>query len=251
MLAGISTDYYTRLEQGRERRPSDRVIGALADVFGLGADATAHLYALAHSDIPVHRAQRAPAGTAPWVSPHLVRLMGSWDTVPAFVMNPFMDVLAVNPLAAAFFEKCTSHELEVGDNMLRLLFLNPIERGFYRDWENAARVRVAHLRATAGRDLDDPRLTELVEELSDQSEDFCRVLARHDVWVAANDTLRLCHATVGDLTLSCDIFGVVRSPGQQLVILHAAPGTASARGLAALCREAAQRGRDAGLRTGA
>ncbi|GIH25900.1 transcriptional regulator [Acrocarpospora phusangensis] len=232
MLAGVSTDYYIRLEQGRERHPSDQVIGALAEVFGLGPDATAYLYALAHSDLPP-----LPPAARPQVSPSLLRLMRSWDWTPAFVMNRTMEVLAINPLAAAFYGRGLPTELEPGDNMLRVLFLHPAAREFYRDWEVQARSRVAHLRATFAGDLDDPGLATLVEEMSDLSDDFRRVWARHDVGAERSHTKRFRHAYLGELTINCDMFSVSGAPGQQLVTLQPVPGSPSVSALAALRTE--------------
>ncbi|MEO3861681.1 helix-turn-helix transcriptional regulator [Acrocarpospora sp. B8E8] len=236
MLAGVSTDYYVRLEQGRERHPSDQVLGALADVFGLGTDATAHLYALAHTDMPAHQEPRLPAAAKAQVSPRLIRLMHSWPRTPAIVMNRCMDVLAVNPSAAAFYGRGLRAELGVGDNLLRRMFLDPAAREFCRDWESAVRDKVAHLRATIGRDLDDPRLTELIGELSGRSGDFRRVWARHDVEVGNPRTRRLRHDDVGELTVTYETFSVVGAPGQQLITIQATPGSPSAHALAVLCR---------------
>ncbi|WP_436763781.1 helix-turn-helix domain-containing protein [Streptosporangium sp. V21-05] len=237
MLADVSTDYYVRLEQGRERHPSDQVIAALAEVFGLGADATAHLYALARTDVPVRRGPHAPAAATARVSPHLIRLMHTWRT-PAFVMSLCMDVLAINPLAAAFYGQGLRTGLKVGDNVLGAIFLDTAARRFYPDWESAAHDAVAHLRATAGRDLDDPRLAALVRELSDRSGDFRRVWARYDVRTEISRVIRFRHDLVGELTLDYDMFSVAEAPGQQLVTIQAAPGSPSAHALTALCGQA-------------
>ncbi|MER5646498.1 helix-turn-helix transcriptional regulator [Streptosporangium sp. NPDC002524] len=243
MLADVSTDYYIRLEQGRERHPSDQVIGALAEVFGLGADATAHLYALARADMPVHRGPRAPAAATARVSPHLIRLMHTWQT-PAFVMSRCMDVLAINPLAAAFYGQGLRTGLKVGDNVLGAIFLDAAARRFYPDWESAAHAAVAHLRATAGRDLDDPRLAALVRELSGRSGDFRRVWARYDVRAEISRVIRFRHDLVGELTLDYDMFSVTEAAGQQLVTIQAAPGSPSAQALAVLCRQGRERDPD-------
>ncbi|MGS2646252.1 MmyB family transcriptional regulator [Streptosporangium sp. LJ11] len=240
MLADVSTDYYIRLEQGRERHPSDQVIGALAEVFGLGADATAHLYALARTDMPVHRGPHVPADATARVGPHLIRLMRTWRA-PAFVMSRCMDVLAINPLAVAFYRQGLRAGLKAGDNVLGTIFLDAAARTFYPDWESTAHNAVAHLRATVGRDLGDPRLAELVDELSDRSDDFRRLWARHDVQTRISHVVRFRHDLVGELTVDCDMFSVAEAPGQQLVTLQAAPGSPSARALAVLCRQARER----------
>ncbi|GII52624.1 transcriptional regulator [Planotetraspora thailandica] len=238
VLAGVSTDYYIRLEQGRERHPSDQVIGALAGAFALGADATAYLYALAHTDARADHGPRTPADAMAQVSPPLLRLMHAWHGTPAFVMNRRMEVLAINSPAVAFYRQGLHVDLEAGDNMLRTIFLNPAAQEFYRDWEPTVHGRVAHLRATVGTDLDDPRLTELVEELCDESGEFRRVWARYDVQAESSHTRSFRHDLVGELTVDCDLFSAVGAPDQQLVTVQAAPESHSAEALNELCRGA-------------
>ncbi|MFG1705105.1 helix-turn-helix domain-containing protein [Nonomuraea sp. M3C6] len=237
MLAGVSTDYYIRLEQGRERHPSDQVIRALAGAFGLGADATAYLHALARTDARARQGPRIPADSMAQVSPPLLRLMHGRHGTPAFVMTRCMDLLAINPMAVAFYRQGLHVELKAGDNLLRTIFLNPAAQEFYRDWEPTVHNRVAHFRATVGRDLDAPRLTELVDELYDQSREFRRVWARYDVQTESSHTRSFRHNLVGELAVNCDLFSVVGAPGQQLVTVQATPGSPSAHALAELCRE--------------
>jgi transcriptional regulator with XRE-family HTH domain len=222
MLAGVSTDYYVRLEQGREHRPSDRVLDALVRVLNLGPEAAAHLYELAH---PGSR-QRGTTRRMERVDPALLRLMHSWPHTPAFVFDRWQDVLAKNSLAAALHSG-----LKHTDNMLSLVFLDPAARDFYRDWERIACLRVAHLRAAAGADLDNPYMTELVGELSQGSADFRRMWARHDVYGMSREIRRLRHHEVGELDLACELFGVATAPGQQLIIFHAEPASPSERAL--------------------
>ncbi|AWS40434.1 helix-turn-helix transcriptional regulator [Streptosporangium sp. 'caverna'] len=225
MLAGVSTDYYVRLEQGREHRPSDRVLDALVRVLNLGPEAAAHLYELAH---PGSR-QRATTRRTERVDPDLLRLMRSWPHTPALVFDRWQDVLARNPLAAALHSG-----LKRTDNMLSLVFLDPAARDFYRDWERIACLRVAQLRAATGADLDNPYLTELVGELSRESADFRRLWARHDVYGMSREIRRFRHHEVGDLDLVCELFGIVTAPGQQLVIFHAEPASPSEQALTML-----------------
>ncbi|MFF3437517.1 helix-turn-helix transcriptional regulator [Streptosporangium sp. NPDC002721] len=222
MLAGVSTDYYIRLEQGRERHPSERVLGALMQVLNLGADAAAHMHKLAH---PWPR-QFNIADQPNRVKPAVVRLMRSWPCTPAIVTNRWMDVLASNQMADALYDG-----LEHRDNLLRLIFLNPASRLFYRDWEECARRKVAQLRAVAGADLDDPHLTDLVGELSLKSADFRRMWARHDVSSSNIATKNFRHHDVGDLTLTYEAFNINDSPGQRLIVFQAEPGSPSAHAL--------------------
>jgi transcriptional regulator with XRE-family HTH domain len=221
MLAGVSADYYVRLEQGRDKRPSEQVIEALARVLGLDDDAVAHMRELARPAAR-RRAPRRPER----VSPGLLRLIDSWPQTPALVLGRCLDVLANNLIAGAL-NPCSVK----GQNQVRAVFLDPVARSTFRDWETVARETVASLRATAGADLDDPRLTDLVGELSLKSEDFRRLWARHDVLARTNGIKRFVHPMVGDLTLSYETFTINGAAGQMLVAYHAEPGSASERAL--------------------
>jgi transcriptional regulator with XRE-family HTH domain len=230
MLADVSTDYYIRLEQGRERHPSERVLGALVRVLDLGPDAAEHLFELAH---PRPR-RRARTGEPEQVSPDLLRLIRSWPDAPAVVCDRRMDVLAMNSLAIALHDG-----QERTDNLLQLIFLDPVAQEFYRDWEHVAHAKVAHLRATAGADLNDPYLIELIDELSRESADFRRLWARHDISGETRAARRLRHREVGDLILTCEPLSVNSAPGQQLLILQAEPGSPSEHALTLLGHRAA------------
>nr|WP_062335571.1 helix-turn-helix transcriptional regulator [Herbidospora sakaeratensis] len=232
MLIGVSTDYYVRLEQGRERNPSDQVIAALTEVFTLGADAVAHLYALARGASP-------PDGASDEVSPHLIRLMDSWPRTPAFVVNQYMETLALNPSATAFYERGLRRRPKIGNNTLRATFLDPIAREFYGDWESTARSKVAHFRATAGRNLHDARVAGLIEELTDQSPEFRDAWARYDVQIEPSRTRRFRHELVGELEVNCEVFSLAGSPGQYLITFQAGHDGHSAEALEELCRDVA------------
>jgi transcriptional regulator with XRE-family HTH domain len=224
VLAGISTDYYVRLEQGRERSPSAQVLGALARVLALEPDASAHLHALAHP-APV----RGSTHGAERVSEELRQLLESWPNNPAFVLGRFSDVLARNTMAAALYSGFT-----IVDNMPKAVFLDPVARGFYAEWEHVAWSSAAGLRAAAGPDLDDPRLLHLVDELSAGSPEFRALWARHDVRGKTNAPKAFHHGEVGPLTLTFQSFSVNGAPGQQLVVYHAEPGSSSEQALALL-----------------
>jgi transcriptional regulator with XRE-family HTH domain len=230
MLAGVSTDYYVRLEQGRERRPSDQVLGALARVLRLDPDATDYLYELARP-----RAwPRRPVNEREQVSPNLLQLMRSWEHTPAFVIGRRLDVLATNRLTDALYEGL-SHK----DNCLRTIFLSPQAKDFYTDWEKAASAKTAQLRISVGANPDDPSLYRLIDELSTHSEEFRRMWARHDVQTRGNEVKQLRHRDVGELTLSWETLTVNGAPGQQLVVMAAQPDSPSAHALMALSRAAA------------
>ncbi|WP_203886922.1 helix-turn-helix domain-containing protein [Planotetraspora kaengkrachanensis] len=225
LLAGVSVDYYMRLEQGRERRPSDQVIDALARVFHLDAEAAEYLHQLART-----RARRYGVdGEDEQVVPHVLRLLDGWDHGPAHVLNRRTDVLAQNALCVALFEG-----LEHTDNVLRMFFLNPAAKGFWTAWEQEAQRLVAHLRAVVGADHKNPSLLELVEELSEDSEDFQQMWARHDVRYRRGDAIHFRHPLVGDLILWQEAFSVDSAPGQRLVTMQAEPGSPSEEALAKL-----------------
>lgn len=224
MLAGVSTDYYIRMEQGRERRPSDQVLGALAQALRLDVEATEHLYRLARPQV----CEARRTGPADQVTPDVLRLLRRW-AVPVFVVNRRLDVLAGNRLGVALFEG-----LEHNDNLLRLTFLNPSAREFYVDWEREACAKVAHLRAMAGSRSGDPLLFELVEELSRGSADFGRLWGRHDVRAKTSNTVRLRHPAVGDLTLLHETFRIDSLPDLRVFVSQAQPGSPSERALALL-----------------
>ena len=238
MLAGVSTDYYVRLEQGRDRHPSEEILAALATVFGLDEDALTHMRQLAAPQ----RRRRRPVAKPERVSPGLVRLLDQWSDQPVFVTSRFRDVLVSTPLMTALHPG-----LERDRNMTRALFLDPAERAIYPEWDKVAGDSVAWLRAGAGADLDHPRLTELVGELVLKSDDFARLWARHDVRVKGAGRKHLRHPVVGELTLGYETFTVNASAGQTLTAYHAEPGTPDADALALLASHTATVGRDGTL----
>jgi transcriptional regulator with XRE-family HTH domain len=226
MLAGMSVDYYTRLEQGRERSPSDQVLDALAQVFQLDSEATKHLYHIAR---PMMCKRLNTAGRAAQVSPNVLRFVEGCDHALAFVVNRRWDVLAENSPTAGLYAG-----LAYGDNLLRLQFLNPASREFYPDWEQEAWFKVAHLRAVTGPDCDDTSIRELVEELSAGSKEFRRIWARHDVQTKTNPSVRFQHRVVGGMTFQFELFDITSDPGQKLIVGQAEPGTPSELALAKL-----------------
>jgi transcriptional regulator with XRE-family HTH domain len=222
-LAGISADYYLRLEQGRDRNPSPQVLEALARVFGLDAAATQYLLSLSAARPAAPRRPRrevVPAG---------IRQLVDTLELPAFVENRMFDVLAANRLATAL-----SPGIRPGNNRLRSVFLDEDEQDLHTDWAQATAGMVASFRASLGTDVDDPRIAQLVGELSLASERFRRLWARHDVKALAGSPARLRHPEVGMLELRREKLAIGGSGGQLLVIYHAEPGSESARSLALL-----------------
>lgn len=225
MLAGVSTDYYVRLEQGRDRHPSSQVIEALAGALRLEDEAAAYLRRLAAPGTSRRSRRACPQEYA---SPGLVGLMDAWPSTPALVYGRSMDLLAVNALGKALF--CW---LEEETNLLRAIFLKPRARIFYRDWARIAEGCVAALRA-ADADPEDARLAELVEELSVASPDFARLWGRHEVRAKRAQTKRFDHPVVGELTLRFENLSVADAPGQHLVVYHADPDSPAEHALALL-----------------
>lgn len=222
-LAGISADYYLRLEQGRDRNPSPQVLQALARVFGL--DATATQYLLSLSAARPARAKRSRREVVPTGIRQLLDALN----LPAFVESRMFDVLAANPLAIAL-----SPSIRPGENRLRSMFLDEGERDLHPDWEQAIGGMVASFRASLGTDVDDPRIAQLVGELSLASEPFRRLWARHDVKALAGASVRMRHPRIGMLELRREKLPIGDSGGQLLVIYHAEPGSDSAKSLALL-----------------
>lgn len=229
LLAGISPDYYLRLEQGRDQNPSAQVLDALASVLQLDAEGSAYLHELARAVSAPPRPvahERVPVGVA-----QLIQEL----TVPAFVQGRLMDVLASNSLARAL-----SPQYRPGVNLLRAAFLDPADRELHQDWDRATEESVSGLRALAGADLDDPRLNELVGDLSLRSERFRQLWARQDVRQKVGGTSRMLHPIVGPLELRHEKFSVNGTRGQLLVMYHAEPGTPSHAALQRLADHLAQ-----------
>lgn len=232
MTAGMSVDYYIRLEQGREQRPSGQVLDALGRVLQLDDDALLHLYRLARL-APMLSPQAAPEQ----VDPELLRLMDLWPQTPAIVLGGAFDVLAGNALAYALFD-----DFRQGPNLLAKIFLDPDARTFYRDWEDVARYTVAGFRLLQGRRPDDPRIQQVVDDLSRESPDFVEMWERHEARGARLRSKRFHHPHVGDLTLHINAFDVRSAPGQELIVYHAEPDAPSGDALARLAARVASRG---------
>lgn len=223
MLAGISSDYYLRLEQGRDRHPSVQVLDALAGVLHLDTDATAYMIGLTRA-----RSRKAPRPKPEKVPTSILYLLDQLQ-MPALVQGKYFDVLAANPTARAISPNWTP-----GVNRLRAAFLDPRERELHKDWATSTVSVVAGLRAAAGAEPDDPRMAALVGELSLKSDRFRRLWARHDVRRGEGARSRLHHPEVGDLDLYLEKLAIAGTDGQLLVIYHPEPGSDSARSLALL-----------------
>jgi transcriptional regulator with XRE-family HTH domain len=216
-LAGISSDYYLRIEQGRERSPSGQVLQAVARVLMLDPVETSYLLSL--TSPPPRKPARGPSRKVPEGT---LVLLGSLS-VPAFVEDRYLEVLAANRLAAAL-----SPNMRVGVNRLLAAFLDPAERELHENWEPATASAVAQLRATMGASADDPQMIALVGELSMKSERFRQLWARQAVAAPAGGPALLHHPEVGELRLYREKLQIAGTDGQVLVIYHPQAGTPSA-----------------------
>ena len=210
MLAGVSVDYYLRLEQGRDRNPSLQVVEALAKVLQLDVDAGAYLLAL--SQPRPKKPSRARREVVPVGIRGLLEVIG----LPAFVEGRYFDVLAANPLATAL-----SPRLVVGGNRLRALFLDADENALYPEWDKATARMVAGFRSSVGTDTTDPRFIQLVGELALASEPFRKLWARHDVRAREGEPTRIRHPQVGEMLLRREKLAIGGTDGQLLVVYHA------------------------------
>ncbi|MGI5255606.1 helix-turn-helix transcriptional regulator [Actinacidiphila glaucinigra] len=221
VLAGINVDYYTRLEQGRERHPSPQVLGALSQALRLDADARDHLYRLAGA-VP----DGQPVPTPDRISADLRQLIDGYPLAAAFVINRALDILAVNALAEALYSP-----FQHADNLARMAFLDPAARQFYPRWNWTAEATVANLRQAIGHEPHNSRLQELIRDLTRQSGEFTRLWNAHAVRGKTREDKYFLHPDVGPLTLSYQALDVRDAPGQQLVVYQAPPGTPSAQAL--------------------
>jgi len=218
LLAGVSSDYYIRLEQGRENSPSPQVLEAVAQALKLDAESADHLnrLCLAPSQRPHGRSEAE-------VSAQLLQLMDGWEHTPAFVLGPALDILAGNSLATALHSG-----FDAFDNLARNVFVDPAGREFYPEWERAAHSCVAELRAAYGHDPESARIAEVVAELSDASEEFTALWQLHDVKSKSQEGKHLKHPDVGDLHIAFAAFTVNGAPHQQLVVYQAEPASPTA-----------------------
>lgn len=214
-LAGISNDYYLRIEQGRGARPSDQVIGAIARALRLDVESTAYAFRLVSGQMPrgVIRDSDTPD--------RIARTLSQWTHTPAYVSDPHRDIIASNPLATIFGEG----GLAAGSNQVSALFNERMRRGLL-EWETMTRSAVATLRRDAHPRS--PRLRELLRQLS-VHDDFRRIWERHDVSGPEDATFRFVFEGVGEIAIDAQNFAVRSMPGYQLTVLSAQPGGVGAR----------------------
>jgi transcriptional regulator with XRE-family HTH domain len=222
LLAGVSVDYYTRLEQGRARNVSGQVLSAVADALRLDQIERQHLV-----DLVKPSAAPGPSGFRPPRARAAIRMMlDALDPVPAVVHGPRLEVVAINRMGKILIDDFDA--MPAADrNMAKWMFLNPKAREVYPDWPEIAAQMVAILRAAAAPDAADPSLTNVVGELSTRSEEFARFWADYRVYKHTHGTKRFHHDAVGEMTINYESLIPAADPDLSLIVYTAATGSPS------------------------
>jgi transcriptional regulator with XRE-family HTH domain len=240
LLAGVSVEYYAKLERGAIAGASASVLEAIAEALQLDDTERAHLFDLARAadGIPTSGRARRPPTRVSVSRPSLSWALDAITDGVAFVRNQQQDLLATNALGRVFYRQL------IGDggrtpNMARFQFLDPASREFYPDWDLFAQMCVDIMRAEAGRDPHDRGLQDLVGELSTRSEVFRRLWGAHNVRTHGTGTKRFHHPDVGELVLAYEELAITAEPGLVLLVYTAEPGSPSADRLRLLASLAA------------
>jgi transcriptional regulator with XRE-family HTH domain len=228
-LAGLSVGHYARLEQGHQQHPTRQTVESLGRALRLDESAMVELHQLARPVV-----NRRPSGRIERVTPQVLGLLNDWTAAPAYILGWAGDVLTRNSLATTLH----SHFIH-GDNMLRMIFLDPAGRDFFRDWTTTARSAVHELRQAARQAPNERTLRELVGELSIASPEFRQLWAEREPRGPVSPGSHFCHPDVGELHLRTEIFPITSAPGQRLVAQPAEPGSRSAETLTLLSTLAA------------
>jgi len=218
-LAGVSVDYYRRLEQGRERHPSSQVLSALARALQLDAHAARHLFDMVYPPVQFD----CPAAE---VSDGIRLLIEHSLRVPASVIGPASEVLALNDLGAALYSP-----FERVDNLAEMVFLSPAAATFYADWDSVARASVANLRAASTQFPLEPRIAQIVGKLCVTSQRFAELWSEHQVRPRIEAETVFHHPDVGELRVTFESLSVTGVPGQRVYVYTPIPGTRGAQHL--------------------
>lgn len=235
-LAGVSIEYYTRLERGNLSGASDSILDAIAQALQLDRAEHDHLYDLARAANTTARTRTKSTQTT--VRPAMQYLLDAITGAPAFIANNRMDVVAANDLCYAMYSDMYRGTARPA-NHSRFIFLDPLSRNFYPDWDRAANVNVAILRREAGRNPHDKRIAELVGELSMRSDEFRTRWAAHNVRRHYSGTKTFRHPVVGLLELTYSAMELEDDPGHTLTVYPAVPGSPSDEALRLLASWAA------------
>ncbi|MEU8028390.1 helix-turn-helix transcriptional regulator [Streptomyces sp. NPDC049099] len=220
LLAGVSIEYYRRLEQGKQHRPGPAVLEAVARVLRLDEDERRHLFELAQApDTPARSGAPERA-----LRPDVLRMLDIVDPCPAYVLSRANDLLAANPRGLRLLPGIEEWP-GPRRNTARYTFLHPAARRLYGNWEEVAAATVAHLRAAAGRHPDAPDVTGVVGELVVKSEEFAALWQRYEVRSRTNGRKHFTHPATGTMTLSYEAYEVARTDGHRLIVYQAEPGS--------------------------
>ena len=235
-LAGVSTDYYARLERGNLQGVSDAVLESLARALQLDEPERAHLHDLAAAANVTPRARRPKRAAT--VRPGILRTVEAMTDAPAFVMNRRRDIVATNPLGRALYSELYADSTRPV-NTARFAFLSPAARRFFIDWDRTADDTVANLRTDAGANPFDRDLTDLIGELVTRSDEFRIRWAAHNVRYHHTGVKAIRHPIVGELRLGFEVMRLPADEGLSMIVYNAEPGTPEADGLQLLASWAA------------
>jgi transcriptional regulator with XRE-family HTH domain len=239
-LAGVSIEYYAKLERGAIAGASASVLESIAQALRLDDTERAHLFDLARAadGIPTSGRRRRTSSAMPTSRPSLGWLLESITEGIAFVRNPQQDLLATNALGRAFYAPLIGEGGRT-PNLARFQFLDPASRDFYPDWDLFAHMCVSIMRAEAGRDPHNRAMQDLVGELSTQSDTFRRLWGSHDVRTHGTGTKRFNHPDVGEVELAYEELALTAEPGLVMIVYSAEPGSPTAEKVRLLRSQAA------------
>jgi transcriptional regulator with XRE-family HTH domain len=250
-LAGVSVEYYTRLERGNLQGVSDSVLESVARALQLDDLERTHLFDLARAaNASPARLSRGAKPARPVVRPSVARIIEKMPELPAFVQNDTFDILLANPLGRALYSELYD-DPAAHENTARFVFLSPAARRFYLDWEQVARGAVGTFRVRAGRNPYDRELSNLIGELSTRSDAFRIMWGANDVHLFREGTKRFNHPVVGELALEHESMDVPGDDGLAVTVYSAPPGSAAGEKLGLLASYAATPAEERHTSTGA